>query len=234
MLTISINYYGEKLISKPYMANSSKIAEHKAAHELIQLIEQKQLKDNNIVKIKEDEVALLKSSNPKGKLLEWCIANKINPPVFEKRITSDGFNIKVKIIINKDNILESKWHSYPILKIAEHSACNELLFICKSFNNSSIKTLQSPSEERKIIGDPCSILNHLKQIGKIITFDLSQIEQTGPSHLPTFNIIGYLLLPNGKKLSTQQLEAHSKKEAQKLAAMHLIQLFNKETINFEN
>ncbi len=43
------------MVKKQCIGYSSKIAEHKAARELIQLIEQKQLKDNNIVKIKEDE-----------------------------------------------------------------------------------------------------------------------------------------------------------------------------------
>lgn len=220
---MSLNFFGEKLISQTYRASSAKIAEHKAAQEIIKLIEEKQLKEADTIKVKEEEVDILKNSNPKGKLLEWCMTNKINPPIFEKRITSNGYNVKAIIKINESNSIESKWHCHSVLKIAEHSSCREILALCNKMDEPTIDKIKA-SGDSNIIADPRSILNHLKQINKIVDFDLSQIIQEGPPHLPIFKIIGSAVLKDGKRIKTNQIQAHTKKEAQRLAAEELLKL----------
>jgi len=223
---ITLNYFGETIVSSPHYASSDKIAEHKASNEIIKIIEQKQLLDKeNIIIVKDEDVPSLKANNFKGKLFEWCQANKIKIPTFEKRITAAGYNIKAVLINDDRHNIESKWHAHPNIKIAEHSACKELLSICHKLNKDiSPKKEKTQKEDDIIINDPRSILNHLKQKGEILEFDLSCVTQTGPPHIPIFNIIASAVLPDGTKISTKSLQAHSKKEAQKIAALELINL----------
>lgn len=57
-------------------------------------------------------------------------------------------------------------------------------------------------------------------------FNLSEITQCGPSHLLTFEIIAHAILSNTLIISMSKLQTHLKKEAQKLASLHLLNLTN--------
>jgi dsRNA-specific ribonuclease len=74
------------------------------------------------------------------------------------------------------------------------------------------------------------VLNELTQAGLIQASGHDLIDQTGPSHQPSFTVVAWATVPDGRTLRTEPASASSKKSAQRAAADRLVDMLVREGI----
>ena len=74
------------------------------------------------------------------------------------------------------------------------------------------------------------VLNELAQVGLLQAFGYDLLDQTGPSHQPTFATVAWATIPDGRTLRTEPINASSKKSGQRAAADRLLGLLVDEGI----
>ena len=67
-------------------------------------------------------------------------------------------------------------------------------------------------------------INELCQAGVLQAAHYEVLDQSGPSHQPTFSVVAWATTPDGKTVRTEPVQAPSKKVAQEQAADYLLDL----------
>jgi dsRNA-specific ribonuclease len=80
-------------------------------------------------------------------------------------------------------------------------------------------TSQPPSGRNAV-----SALNELMQAGLLQAAGYELLDQSGPSHQPTFTTVAWATLPDGRTLRTEPVNGPSKKSGQRAAADRLLDL----------
>lgn len=171
-----------------------------------------------------DEAALeqtLKTENPKGRLLEWAMRTRVEPPTATFGV--DGaFHTATLSLLFEDQSMTAGPHRAASKKTAEQLAARELL---SRIDGVMAARPQTPKEQPPIPSgrDPMMLLNELRQIGLLQTFDYSLTSTSGPSHQPVFTIVCYAILENGERIESNPVSASAKKEARREAAAGLVE-----------
>ena len=72
--------------------------------------------------------------------------------------------------------------------------------------------------------NPAMALNELCQAGILQATGYEVLDQTGPSHQPTFSVVAWATTPEGTTFRTDPIQPPSKKSGQRLAADQLFDL----------
>ncbi len=213
-------------------AASKKTAEQLAAERLLKQIEAVE-QSVRAVAVTDEDARRLQSANPKGKLLEWCARNKVPPPTFEQVPTPAGFRVRV-VVRQPDrpsDAVVTDWYEAARVKTAEHAAAETALarLLAQAPGNraDSAAPMAAAATGAAVPGangrTSAMALNELRQAGRLEDYGYELLEQNGPSHQPTFRVVAWARLPDGRSLRTDVVEASAKKAAQRLAADRLME-----------
>ncbi len=233
---MSLQHGGKTLKSGPSRAASKKTAEQMAAQALLDMVAQND-DANEVAHVTDDDAARLQSTNPKGRLLEWCAKRKTSPPRFEQDASPEGYRIRAVLSLDDREDMATSWHVSPKLKIAEQAAAEAILQKLPEKPPAEVQpaapasqTLAEPAPEPPSGRNSAMILNELTQAGLLQAIGHEMLDQTGPSHQPTFTVVGWATTPDGRTLRTEPTNASSKKSAQRTAADRLLELLVDEGI----
>jgi dsRNA-specific ribonuclease len=231
---MTLQYQGQSLDSGPAQAASKKTAEQLAAQALLNLISGDE-KQDEAVRVTEEEAIRLQSINPKGRLLERCAKSKTLPPRFEQEASAEGYRMRAVLAMDDRDDIVTAWYVAPKLKTAEQAAANSLLQQLPEHGSEDMRPAATmaavqPAPERPSSLNAAMALNELTQAGLLQATGYEQLGQTGPSHQPTFAVIAWATTPDGHTLRTDAAHASSKKSAQRAAAEHLLNLLVEEGI----
>jgi dsRNA-specific ribonuclease len=186
--------------------------------------------EESVRRVDDETAATLKLENPKGKLLEWCMAKKLGAPEFEQRAVPEGFRVRTVLGIGNDKIVTA-WYEASARKVAEQSAASELLERLKESPEPGIKEIGDENRETDSWDseaeqggglDPRMELNELRQTGVVRDFGYEEVERSGPSHQPVFTMTAWAILEDDEKITGDLVRADSKKAAQLAAAGALV------------
>ena len=218
----------QALASGPFRAASKKTAEQLAARALLDMVSQDS--QDGEVAVGEDDAARLQATNPKGRLLEWCMKAKLPAPEFQRDASPGGYRIRVVLSL-EDEEIATDWHTAQKLKIAEQAAAEAALGRLPSEPEPdlpAVPTQPQPPVETVAAAptgrNPVMVLNELTQAGLLGSSGYELVDQSGPSHQPTFAFVAWAKLPDGRTLRTEPTHATSKKAAQRAAGERMVDL----------
>jgi dsRNA-specific ribonuclease len=235
--SMSLIYHGRTRESGSFRAASKKTAEQMAAKALLDMVSQAEVDGPQSVRVTDDDASRLQSVNPKGRLLEWCAKRQMPPPRFEQDVSPDGYRVR-GILAGEDREEHvTAWYVAAKLKTAEQAAAEAIL---QQVPNESAEQSRQPtatvekplesSPEPPSGRNPAMVLNELSQAGLVQATGYELIDQTGPSHQPTFSTVAWATIPDGRTLRTEPVTASSKKSGQRAAADRLLDLLVHEGI----
>jgi Cft2 family RNA processing exonuclease/dsRNA-specific ribonuclease len=223
----------KEIVSKQYRAMAKKSSEQLAAEDLLAQLPSDATTttvyaDTNadyqeeIIEIDNQGGEHLRSDNHKGKLYEFCAANKIRVPALHHKNQSGMYLVKLK---DRRSTFETAWFSSSSKIVSEQAASEAFLSHVKadqereSFkNNGDTETDRSD----KTGSDPRPIINKLVQTKQILDFgyDLKNTEQVENQTL--FTVCAWAILPDNTRIESPCHSALSKKEAQYRAASEIL------------
>jgi len=226
---MSLCHDGRTLESSSFRAAAKKTAEQMAAQALLEMVSRGD-DGHEAMRVTDDDTTRLLSNNPKGKLLEWCARSKISPPRFEQDASPEGYRIRGVLLSTDDQEeIVTEWYVSPKLRTAEQAAAEALLLQLP--NEPAVETQQAaatiqapvePTPEPPSGRNPAMVLNELTQAGLLQTTGFELLDQTGPSHQPTFTVVAWATVPDGRTIRTEPVNALSKKSGQRTAADRLL------------
>ncbi len=216
--------------SGPFRAASKKTAEQMAAQALLDMVSRSDAGEE-VVSVTDEETTRLQSANPKGRLLEWCAKSKLPPPQFERDASPAGYRIRAVLSLDPQEEIRTVWYVAQKLKIAEQAAAEAVLrqLPVEPKAETSSPAMATPGRIEGV-GDvpagrnPAMILNELVQAGMLAGAGYDLLDQSGPSHQPTFVVVAWAKLPDGRTVKTEPTPAASKKSAQRAAGERLVEL----------
>jgi dsRNA-specific ribonuclease len=228
--TMSLRFQDQTLDSGPCRAASKKTAEQQAAHVLLDMVSQHALVEE-VVDVTEEDAVRLQSNNPKGRLLEWCAKRGISPPVFEQGASTLGYRVRGQLSLDSAQGVSTSWFVAQKLKLAEQAAAEAML---QQLPDEPVAAPQpapaAPATREQPVPQPSTghaavaTLNELRQVGILRDVGYEVLDQSGPSHLPTFSMIAWATTADGQTHRTEPVQAPSKKSGQRLAADQLLHL----------
>jgi Cft2 family RNA processing exonuclease len=229
--TMTMSLGGVPLESGIQRAATKRTAEQLAARALLRMID-KGKGAVAVVRVTEEEASALKTQNPKGRLLEWCMLRKAPAPRFEDRAVVDGFHAEVALTLEGETI-RSGWHAAGTKKMAEQAASKALLAMLEETSGSSESppremppdksVARAPSSQATPGGrDPMMLLNEMRQLQVIGDFGYDLKACTGPSHQPLFTIVGWATLESGERVEAPPVQSAAKKAGRRQAAEALV------------
>jgi len=233
---MSLSCSGQTLDSGPFRAASKKTAEQMAARALLDLVACDD-DGHETVRVTDEDAARLQSTNPKGKLLEWCAKNRTSAPRFEQDACPEGYRVHGVLSLNDRHEIVTACYVTPKLKTAEQAAAEAILRQLP--NEPAAEPPQASAATGMPIGppaespggrNPAMVLNELTQIGLVEATGYELLDQSGPSHHPIFVMVAWATIPDGRTIRTEPISASSKKSAQRTAADHLLDLLIHEGI----
>jgi ribonuclease-3 len=78
--------------------------------------------------------------------------------------------------------------------------------------------------------NPAAALNELTQAGLLQANGYELLDQSGPSHQPTFTTIAWATMSDGRTIRSEPISGSSKKSGQRAAAGRLLDLLVQEGI----
>ena len=118
--TMSVRHAGETLDSGPCHAASKKTAEQQAAQTLLDMIASRDRADE-VVQVTPEDSVRLQSSNPKGRLLEWCAQHKMPAPHFQQDASPAGYRVRGRLSLGTGDDIVTPWYDAPKLKLERAS-----------------------------------------------------------------------------------------------------------------
>lgn len=217
------------LISKPGKALSKKTSEQLAAEDLLtQLQARGSSTATEITECSEETVEIddtgkerLKIYNPKGKLYEFCAANRVKIPALFHKMHSGMHLVKMK---DRRGTFETAWFSSSAKMLSEQAASEAFLnYIITADTCVSGNSDDDTSQVSKSGSDPRTIINKLLQTKQLLDFGylLKSTEQVDRQTL--FTLCAWAVLPDNARIESSNLSSLSKKEAQYRAASELLQ-----------
>ena len=126
--------------------------------------------------------------------------------------------------------LVTPWYDAPKLKIVEQAAAEALLQqlpdepATQPQPTAATNAPAPASNNETQAGSNAAIaLNELRQAGILQASGYETIDQTGPSHQPTFSVVAWATTPEGQTTRTEPVSGGSKKSAQRAAAARLLE-----------
>ncbi len=227
---MSLRHQNEIIDSGPCRAAVKKTAEQLAAQALLDVVSTRDVA-GEVVHVSEDDNIRLQSNNPKGTLLEWCAKQKIPPPSFEQGASPAGYRVRGQLSLNAGQDIFTPWYVAKKLKMGEQAAAERILWqLPDEPITAQCDSPISPQIQEQPLPQPAEgpgaamVLNELRQVGILQDIGYEVLDQTGPSHQPTFSVIAWATTLEGHTHSSQPVQASSKKSGQRLAADRLLDL----------
>lgn len=227
-LKLTVN---EKIYSSdPVFAFSEKVAEQCAAQKIIEQLNSDLLPEQYCLLTEKEELAL-KTDNPKGKLLEYCLKSKNVQAIIDTEAVVPGFLSEARLEFNDERVFKANTYLGTSAKNVEQAAAKELLWFLETSqveeNKAAKNQIPAQSENsattKAMTTNPKVTLNHLQQIGTITNFGYTVLEQKGPPHQPVFVMQGWYELPEGNRTVTNCIETGNKKEGQNRCALLILE-----------
>ncbi len=217
-VTMTLVVHGRTLESVMQWAHARASAERLAAGDLLAKLANTSEGEPDEV-VGEDEEAALRLANPKGKLIERCVALRV-APVFDVHpvLTGDGsgFEASVGVTLPNGDELWSEIRRARTAKAAEQAAAASLL---PQVPAAAKAALLAPMPS---LTDARSALNELRMRGGLRDYGFLLERVEGPPHAPVFFVKAFALGTNGDRPEVPAVTASSKKEAERLAAERLL------------
>jgi dsRNA-specific ribonuclease len=207
-----------------------------AAHALLDMVSQGD-DEHESVQVADDYATRLQATNPKGRLLEWCAKYKTSPVRFERDACTEGYRIRAVLSMADQKEIATAWFVAAKLKNAEQAAAEAMLQQLP--NGPTLETQQAAADLPTPVDlapqpasgrNPATALNELTQAGLLQATGYELLDQSGPSHQPTFAIVAWATSPDGRTVRTEPINAPSKKSGQRAAADRLLDLLAQEGI----
>ena len=176
---------GRTIHSGDQRAVSRKTAEQRAAQVLLGRMEETEAEET-VRRVDDETAASLKLENPKGSLLEWCMARKLGAAEFEQRAVPGGFRVQAVLGIG-DNKIVTAWYEASARKVAEQSAAFELMERLKESPETRTNGVGDEKRETDSLDsdavqggglNPRMELNELRQTGVIRDFGYEEVERS--------------------------------------------------------
>jgi len=244
---------GSQYQSNTQKAAERSVAEQLAAEELLAFCNSRDSSEiGDAIYVSEKDAEILKSANPKGKLLEYCTKNNLQLPQFQFRVLHTDWCCRTSLEKDLQQVI-SKWYQSKSKTTAQQAAAEEILnrfkneykckdvkpgFVTDNLNCSpeiSDNETRLSSTESNLTGktdssqnekDSRLTLNVLKQRGYIVDFGYSAAEQEGPSHAPVFTVKAWVKLPDDSLIESSMEEGKTKKQAERNAARAVVELIS--------
>ncbi len=180
---------------------SKKTAEQLAAQALLDLIAVRDQADE-VVQVPSDESLRLQSDNPKGRLLEWCARHRITAPHFQQDASPAGYRVRGQLALAAEQAILTPWFDAPKLKLGEQAAAEALLQRLPTVSPPSVlsdsmpRPPATPSPTSENLGrNPAMDIHELCQAGVLQAAGYEVLDPTGPSHQPSFSVVGWATTP---------------------------------------
>ncbi|MBN2528280.1 MAG: MBL fold metallo-hydrolase [Deltaproteobacteria bacterium] len=238
--TMCMRFRNKPFQSGIQRAASKRVAEQLAAEVLRRQIRQELQGSETVIAVSDDQANALKHSNPKGRLVEWCAAHRLEAPSYHIMADIDGFRVKAAIRQGENQTIETHWFGHATQKTAEQAAAAELgtqLDQVQIQENAAKTAAGAAPAPQRCEGatadrqetyvptrDPMMLLNEMRQLGLLTDFGYSVTGIAGPAHQPQFEIIGYAILEDGEKIETNPVIAPAKKAGRKEAANRIVEI----------
>jgi dsRNA-specific ribonuclease len=227
---MTMHHAGEELTSGLCRAASKKTAEQLAAQALLDLIAVRDQADE-VVQVPSDESLRLQSDNPKGRLLEWCARHRITAPHFQQDASPAGYRVRGQLALAAEQAILTPWFDAPKLKLGEQAAAEALLQRLPTVSPPSVLSdsmprppATPPPTSENLGRNPAMDIHELCQAGVLQAAGYEVLDPTGPSHQPSFSVVGWATTPDGRTIRTEPVVAPAKKAGQRLAADRLLDL----------
>ena len=215
---------GRTIDSGEQRAASKRTAEQLAAEAILEQFKQAQEEHDGCIEVEAQRYEALRRDNPKGALLEWCAKRHYRTPYFEEKPDLAGFRVRVSAQVGQ-RTWSSQWYSATTIRMAQHAAAADLL---QQVQHRAVPERQTSASGDCQPGDVSAgqdarvTLNEMKQQGLIADFGYAQGETQGPSHQPIFTLHCWATTPQGDKIDGSEVQATSKRTAQRNAAAQLL------------
>ncbi len=227
---MSLLCQGETLDSGPCQAASKKTAEQQAAQVLWDMVSLRNDAET-VVQVTQDDAIRLQSANPKGRLLEWCAKHKAVPPEFQQTASPAGYRVRGQLSLSHQNDIFTVWYDGSKLKVCEQAAAEAMLrqlpqeLPAPTLPEAAVVHAPQESAAQPPSGrNAAMVLNELCQVGLLQAVGYDVLDQTGPSHQPTFAIVAWAKTSAGDMIRAEPVHAPSKKSGQREAADRLLDL----------
>lgn len=219
--------HGRTLESGMQWAWERGLAEQMAARALLrQLVESEDAGEPGEW-ITKDEEARLRFENPKGSLLERCIVLRLTP-VFDVRsiVAEQGpcFEASAHVVLEDGGEVWSDIRRSANAKLVEQAVARSLLGHLLAELPELVTGPASAPALAALTGEPRSILNELRQKGRLRDYGFVVERVEGPPHAPIFRMSGHAERATGERLTVDAIGAPSKKEGERLVALRLLEL----------
>lgn len=208
---------GEELHSGVHWATERTLAEQRAASALLSQLAALEDEGDAGEWVSEGEAAELRASNPKGRLLEHCVRAAMPAPSFDVRpvVTLDGpgFEATAHLVVGEDEIWGDVRRA-STAKAAEQATAASLL--------ARLPGVAAAEPVKVTAIEPVSVLNELRQKNAIRDYAFAVQRIEGPPHAPVFRLAGFSVRADGSGVEVRDVEAASKKEGERRAAVQLL------------
>jgi predicted metal-dependent RNase/dsRNA-specific ribonuclease len=224
---LSLTFDGTLLESGWQRAKSQKVAEQLAAQALLERVAASQ-QNLPVRALTPADTQRLKSSNPKGKLVELCAKYKLKQVVFEQQNHTQGQLRRGALQFSAGHRSWSAWYLAPTAKDAEQGASEELLNLLWAWKNGTLSPDQlepgvAQGPEALHAKNPKMRLNELMQVKRIEGFGFELVRQKGTIHAPVFEMRAWAL-QGGARVESPSFDGTSKREGELKAASALVSL----------
>jgi dsRNA-specific ribonuclease len=131
-----------------------------------------------------------------------------------------------------EETIATAWYGAAKLKAGEQAAAEAILQLLQ--RRQTTRRPQPPSKTAPpslpVNRNAAMLLNELTQAGVLQATGYDVVDQSGPSHQPTFTVVAWATTAAGQTLRTEAVCASSKKSAQRTAADQLLDLLAQEGI----
>lgn len=226
-VAMRMRVHGRAFESAMQWAWDRMLAEQMAARALLrQLVESEDAGDPGEW-VTADEEGALRFENPKGALLERCVVLRLTP-MFEVRsivaATGPCFEANAHVVLEDGREVWSDIRRSMNAKLVEQAVARSLLgHLLAELPERMTGSTSAPASDART-GEPRSVLNELRQKGRLRNYAFVVERVEGPPHAHIFYTSGHAERATGERLTVDALGAPSKKEGERLVAQKLLEL----------
>lgn len=163
----------------------------------------------------------LKTRNPKGEMVSLSQKAKVSDLSFDIFGDENGGFITVGSMAFDGKLVSTRQYRCVVKKGSEQAAADELLRVFKERYPDEAETKFGRQSQNSL-----QELNILRQKGKILDFDFTNLGGSGPPHNRQFTYEGVVVIDESNTVSSGIVAGSSKREAMRFAADRLIAILD--------
>lgn len=160
----------------------------------------------------------LRKENPKGKLLEWCMRQRVDSPQLHERSEGEGFAAELSMTVGGAEV-RSGWHRAGSKKLAEQLAARAFLALLEqNAEQLTLREVSEPELSQRKVRNPKGKLLELCAKYHIALVTFEQRARAG-GHVRR----GLLRLPGGRRCHSAWYLAPTARDAEHAACEELLE-----------